>query len=736
MRSRGTARAHGAWIGAVLAVPLAAQADAGYQELIKLRGTRVITASRVSEPLQEAPATIRVIRREEIRARGYRSLLDLFRDLPGFKVERGVQEHFFNQLSVRGLPGPDKVLVLLDGHRITGPTNEPLPLLENTSLVLVQRVEVVYGPASALYGADAVAAVVNLITRGEEELREATLQGGDSDQRLAQLAWTGRLPGGSYRFGGQLFSDGQPDLSRAFPDYRAFQAQRTGLFPTAYLGTRTPATPWDPEPSHPLKTHSLQVGVDLGALALSYLRNGARFPSFLKNTPDNAIYNASAFIGHTLEVLGAQHAFPVGEVNLGARLSHARYEVDPGSNYRDLFGYFERAYKYARSSSLRLDVQADWEAGDWKTTLGFNHEALDALPWSADLAAPVDPSRDITGTLLGAPLPAAFYHLAYRNDGLFAQVQWRPARDWTATLGARGDRNSRYGDSFNPRLGLTWSPGPATTLKALYGSAFLAPSPYQAYLHYGAFEPAPGGGYQSAFWRLPNPDLHPQRIRTLEVSGQHLFEAGLELELSLFRIETRDLFDVVPDGTVTNHYQGHYLGWPVATILVMENQGEQVNEGGHLGLRHPWWGPGDLKGRLQATVSYVGGHVERPGSAAHTELGQVAPWIGQVGVELTWGPWSCAPRLLWVGTQRFSGVDPASGRRLRIPGYRVVDLVAERRIQSRAGAFALRLEVRNAFDARYRNLNEGAALGASPEFFGVPQDTRRVALGLRWSWTD
>ncbi len=721
-------------------IPLLAQGaggDAAFQELLQLRSTKVITASRVSEPLQEAPATLRIITREEIRARGYRSLLDLFQDLPGFKVERGVQEHYYNQMSVRGLPGPDKVLVLLDGHRITGPTNEPLPLLENTSLVLVQRVEVVYGPASALYGADAVAAVVNLITKGEEEIREATVQGGDSDQRLVQLAWTGRFQGGGYRLGGQVFSDGQPDLAKAFPDYRHFEAQRTGLFPTAYLGTRTPSQPWEAAATHALRTGALQVGLDLGPLAFTYFRNQARFPSFVKNTPDNAIYNDDAYIGHTLEVIGVQHGAAVGALNVDTRLSHARYEVDPGSNYRDLFGYFERAYKYARSSSLRLDLQADWEAGpNWKVTAGFNHEALSALPWSADLAAPVNPGGDISGTLLGAPIPAQFYDLAYRNDGLFAQAQWRPNPGWTLTLGARGDRNSRYGDSFNPRMGLTWSPAPTTTLKVLYGSAFLAPSPYQAYLHYGAFEPVAGGGYQSAFWRLPNPELKPQRIRTLEVSGQHLFDVGMELELSLFRIETHELFDVVPDGTVTDHYQGRYLGWPVATILVVENQGEQVNEGGHLGLRFPWWGPGLLKGRLHATVSYVGGYVERPGSTAHTELGQIAPWIGQVGAELNWGPWSCAPRLLWVGTQRFAGVDPASGKRLRIPGYRAVNLLVERSVEMGPGQLAFRLEVRNAFDVRYRNLNEGASLGASPEFFGVPQDTRRVALGIRWSWTD
>lgn len=173
------------------AIPVLAQAaggEASFQELMRLRTTKVITASRLSEPLQEAPATVRIITREEIRARGYRSLLDLFQDLPGFKVERGVQEHYYNQMSVRGLPGPDKVLVLMDGHRISGPTNEPLPLMENTSLGLVQRVEVVYGPASALYGADAVAAVVNLITKGEEEIREATIQGGDFEQRLVQMA--------------------------------------------------------------------------------------------------------------------------------------------------------------------------------------------------------------------------------------------------------------------------------------------------------------------------------------------------------------------------------------------------------------------------------------------------------------------------------------------------------------------------------------------------------------------
>ncbi len=710
-----------------------AQAPQGFsaQEMRRLLDTEIITASRISEPLREAPATVRVVTHEEIRARGYRSLFDLLQDLPGFKVERGVHEHYYTSFSTRGIAGSDQFILLVDGHRVTGPTNEPLPLFENMPVHMARRVEIVYGPASALYGADAVAAVINLITRDPQTApNEGLMLAGDHSLGLTQWMWNHRGEGWALAFSGQLFVDQQPSLEKDYPDYRNFQAQRLGAFPTAFNVTLHPSAPFDSEPSHPLWAQAFQLGLEVDALHLGYFRNASRFPSFDKNTPDNAIYNSDLFIEHRLEVFSFDHRSAFGELSLSERGSLSRYELDPRSNYRDAFGYFDRAYKYARSSSLRLELQADWEpAPSFRGSLGYVHESDEALPWSADLAAPVDPHQDVQGTLLGAPITAHFYQLAFRNDGLFGQAQWKPQPELTLTLGSRVDWNSRYGHSINPRLGLNWSPNSDSSLRLLYGTAFLAPSPYQAYLHYGAFFTNDGGlTYQSFFWRLPNPDLKPQESRTLELGARHLFGAGVQMDFTCFAMRLKNLFAVVPDGTVADRYHGHFMGWPVQTILVVENLGEQRTWGSELDLRWPWTSGATLR----ASVSYVEGREDALGNGRRSELGQISPWTGRLGADLRWSAFSFSPRLVWVGTQRTAAAD-VNLRRYRLPGYALLTCTLQHEWQVAKGTLGLLLDVRNGLDERYRNLNYGAHPGVSPEFFGVPQDPRRWALGLRWT---
>ena len=88
-----------------------------------------------------------------------------------------------------------------------------------------------------------------------------------------------------------------------------------------------------------------------------------------------------------------------------------------------------------------------------------------------------------------------------------------------ATLGARADYNTRYGATFNPRLGVVARPTSRTTLKLLYGSAYLAPSPFQSNVHFGSFYSTDGGQtYASSYWHLSNPDLKPQQKKTIEVN--------------------------------------------------------------------------------------------------------------------------------------------------------------------------------------------------------------------------
>jgi TonB-dependent receptor-like protein len=103
--------------------------DLGQLTLEELMNMTITTASRTSEGLGEAPARAQVVTAAQIRRRGYRSLSDVLKDLPDFKVDLAGNWDFPAELTVQGVRGAGRVIVLLDGIRVSSPTNEPLPIV-------------------------------------------------------------------------------------------------------------------------------------------------------------------------------------------------------------------------------------------------------------------------------------------------------------------------------------------------------------------------------------------------------------------------------------------------------------------------------------------------------------------------------------------------------------------------------------------------------------------------------
>ncbi len=167
--------------GIVLALGLSAvQAQAFYgssgsaaalleMSLDELINIPVTTASRKAESRDDTAAHIMVVTREQIRQRRYKNLADLLEDMPGVDFQRGTKSSQFNQFTVQGHLGPNRLLVLMDGVRINHPGGGNYQVAENLSLYAAKQVEFLYGPAAALYGADAVSGVVNIITEAGNE---------------------------------------------------------------------------------------------------------------------------------------------------------------------------------------------------------------------------------------------------------------------------------------------------------------------------------------------------------------------------------------------------------------------------------------------------------------------------------------------------------------------------------------------------------------------------------------
>jgi outer membrane receptor protein involved in Fe transport len=328
---------------------------------------------------------------------------------------------------------------------------------------------------------------------------------------------------------------------------------------------------------------------------------------------------------------------------------------------------------------------------------------------------------------LGTTLVDEFFKVRYYNVGGFGQLQYGWAPHISLTLGARADYNSRYGGTFNPRAGVVLQPTAATTVKLLFGTAFLAPSPYQSYAHYGSFYSSDGGAtYASDYWHLGNPDLKPQRKRTLEVNAQHTMASSFIVGGSAF---VSRFTDHIKSVDADQSYAGTYHGWPVAYIDFPVNGGDSTIYGGTVDAR--FVKPIGRTGRVEARVglAVATGDTRDEDDTVYVPIGGLAPWQLRFSTDVEFGAWSFAPRLAVVSRQRLLATREELGETIResLPGYAVTDVTVQRRLVGRSVAVFANLT--NAFDRRYRTVN-GRAVTNPEELVGAPQNPRRLTVGV------
>lgn len=717
------------------AAPIQAQmrppaADLAKATLEDLMDIQITTATRGAEGAATAPARVQVVTADQVRRRGYRSLMDLLKDLPDFKVDLRGDQDYPTQISVQGSRGAERIVLLLDGIRVSSPTNEPLPILANYPVHAARQIEIVYGPASALYGADAFSAVINVISKEAGDRPALTV--GTSFGQFGLFNQTGTFTtrvgrAGSLLVAAQAQYDRQPDLSTYYPDdFRGLQGQRTGIFNTIF-GPMTSSDPVSPAYRIPLSAHSVQALLRGGGWQFMLFNSRSRVSTAPPDTPDNAIYDADAFYGNSLSVGSGSYTRRVAGVTSTSTLTYSRHRIDPESGYRNLFTNMDRSYKYGFASMLKGEEQLSWKpVPSVAATVGGTVERFFSIPTTADLTAPSS-SHDLGGFILGTDIRDDLVRLHYTNAGAFGQVQYAPRDAVAFTVGGRADYNSRFGATFNPRAGLVLRPLTQTTVKLLAGRAYLAPSPFQTYSHYGSFTTADGGAtYTSSYWHLGNPDLKPQRKSTLEMSAVQGLGSGLQVSASGFASRFTHL---IKTADADRAYAGTYHGWPVDYIDFPVNQGTATLYGATFGTAFLHTFDDDRRIEVRAAVSLVDGREREDDPRepdADLPVGGIAPVQFRLAADVDWHRWSVAPRLTIEGRQRLFALDDGARRRT-LPGYGTVEVnVRRRNVVKNIDVF---LTLENAFDARYRTINPKAYLNPE-ELIGAPQNPRRVTIGF------
>lgn len=708
-----------------------------------LLNIKITTVSKTSQRAGEAPATVVVVTAKQIKTRRYRNLAEVLNDLQDVKVNGRSDPQIFNTFSIRGITRNDKFVILMDGIKISSPVNDQLPILENFPIYLAKQIEIVFGPGSALYGADAMSGVINIITEkgaGSDLLEASVGMGtyGYSNQYL--LLKKSFKSGLNLTAGGQYTYDRQPDFSKIYPQEYKMQAQQTGTFNSSY-GPMTPTQPIDGTYSAPIKTYNMYLSLDKGGFDFKLLHHYSAVPSSTTLTPDNGVYNKDVFYGQGLTSASMSYTDSIGSVKSITTLQGSFSEVDPKSNFRNLYGRMEHGYKYSYGSMIKVDQQLNFEVSPKLNVVGgATYEIFKSVPKSVELAEPHERNGAVEGTLLNSAeyynpqgIAAKFYTLAYNNVGSFIQLQYLPVKKLATTLGIRYDHNSRFGSTVNPRIGLVYNHSAKTTVKALYGTAYWAPSPHVSYEQYGSFYSIDSGkNYASDFWHLPNPNLKPTTSETFELSVNQQISKHLNFTLTGYYTDLHGLISGVSDNGNTNLYNNRFLGYPVSYIEVPVNAGVQNNYGGNL-VVNSIFNIGNSRFNAWGSASFVDGTVMEyatPAKLTKVEIPLVAPWQFRAGIDGNTGDFSYSLRMLRSGKQRVTGFQNAINpyNRQLVDGYTLMNASASYTLKDR---FTFFVKAENLFDQRYRtvypvDINDNS----SPTFYGSYQDPLRLMAGL------
>ena len=271
-----------------------------------------------------------VFTRDQIRERRYKNLADLLEDLPGVDFQRGTKSSNYNNFAFQGYVGNNKLLVMLDGVRIDNPVGGKIPVAENFALYHAKQVEVLYGSAAALYGADASAGVINIITDRATDTEGAwvSIGGGQfGTMEGAMLAGVRLNDQIALTVGGHQQSSDRARLDQYYPqDFPKVAAKTFAGTVAVPAGARENYTGG-------IASDSLFAKLDVGKdLTFGYYRNYFRSLTSTGDRPDTALYLDSARWDTAIETLYGSYRFDLTPGLKGELVvDYSGYEVDPNS---------------------------------------------------------------------------------------------------------------------------------------------------------------------------------------------------------------------------------------------------------------------------------------------------------------------------------------------------------------------------------------------------------------------
>jgi vitamin B12 transporter len=455
----------------------------------------VVTATRVPTPVANIPAGVTVIDRATIEQRGYTDLVQALSAVPGLRVAQSGGPGSEASVFIRGT-NSNHVLVLRDGVPLNDPSspNDAFGFGDDT-LNDIERIEIIRGPMSSLYGSGAIGGVINLITR-----RASAAQGGSQP---ATLHGSVTLAGGSQATGlARANAAGTAGIWDFATTLEGFSTRGFDQTPAREFAVYTGEADGDRE-----KMATVEVGVTPVSGTRVSLELRGRDDKFGYDEQGFQTYDGGNATGADAEISGrlgvVSHLFngawttalTLSRVQDDRRFTVSQTDLDPNGDYGD-DRYHGRSNDAQWTNTVQLPDLGPASAS--ALTFGYSH-----LNNSADVHT--------SDVYYAPPADVSEIHAHQDTDSGYAGVQSTFWQRLTATGQVREDAVTGQGSAFTWRFGGVLDvPEIDSKLHAAYGTGFRAPALYELY----------GINDDGPYTFTGNPNLHPERSTGWEAGVQ------------------------------------------------------------------------------------------------------------------------------------------------------------------------------------------------------------------------
>jgi outer membrane cobalamin receptor len=651
------------------------------KSLAELAEMPVVTiATGTPKPIFQSAAVTSVITAEQIKSMGATELHEVLETVPG--VHASLQENSLDySYSMRGIRNTQnsQVLILLNGTRITTPFQGTLMTGTELPIEAIQQVEVIRGPGSALYGADAFAGVINIITKKAKDINGTALGARVGDHSTQSgwgqhgAQWAGWDVATSLQYQHTNGDNGRivnADVQTGFDSLFGTTASHApGPLNTRYETLNghlnLQRKHWD---IGFWAFNSINAGTRAGAagaLDPNGNGNGEQYLGDVRFSTEDWLDNWELMAHASYQQANGQGQFqlfpnnavlPIGsDGNIKSSLSNSSLVLFPNGVNNNL-GRIEKipslelssVYKGLDNHMLRLSTGFRYE--EITTSDSRNYGYGEPLP-----AVVNGTLKNVTGT------PFVYLPDSHRTIwSLVAQDEWQIADDWQLTAGVRYDDYSDFGGTVNPRVALVWDINEQITSKLLYGKAFRAPNFAEQFT-------------QNNPTVLGNKNLKPETINTFEWAFDYRPFSAMRTAANVYYYQIDNLISAVPD--------------PSRLTNIFQNSGNQNGYGSEL----EWnW---QISEQWNVMGNYAWQHSTN--EQTHQQVAGVPEHHVYAAFQWQFMPnWQFQPQFNWIGGR--TGL-PSDKRKLS--DYETIDFML--RGKKLFGHLNLSASLRNAFDTNY-----------------------------------